>query len=178
MILSCYIPNIQIIEYIIPALRLVAVIHIRKATRDDIKTIIHHRIEMIRSMGWPEDMISATETATHKFLQEPWDPNIECYLATYGEQVVGGCAVSFCIAYPSARNPSGKFAYLYNMFVEPEYRGRGIATSLVRYITQLCRERGIEKMTLNDTKMSKGIYEKEGFVCSENYYTKIISESD
>jgi len=127
-------------------------------------------------MGWTEDMISATKDATLVLLQEPWDPSIECYLATDNDEVVGGLAVSFCIAFPSARNPSGKFAYLYNMFVEPKHRGRGIATSLVKYITQLCRERGVEKMTLHDTKMSMNIYIKEGFVKSENYYTKIISE--
>ena len=151
-------------------------VQIRKATRDDIQIIVHHRVEMIRSMGWSEDMISATKDATTAFLQEPWDPSIECYLVTDDDEVVGGCAVSFCIAFPSARNPSGKFAYLYNMFVEPQYRGRGIATSLVKYITQLCRERGIEKMALHDTKMSMNIYMKEGFVKSENYYTRIISE--
>jgi len=151
---------------------------IRKATTNDIQIILRHRVEMIRSMGWSEDMISGTKDATLRFLQQPWDPSIECYLATDKGRIIGGCAVSFCVAYPSARNRSGKFAYLYNMFVEPEYRGRGIATSLVKYITQLCRTRGVEKMTLNDTKMSKGIYEKEGFVKSENYYTKFISKED
>ncbi len=60
--------------------------------------------------------------------------------------------------------------------VEPDYRGRGVATSLVRYITRICRERGIEKMTLHDTEMSRRIYEREGFVRSENYYTRIIED--
>jgi GNAT superfamily N-acetyltransferase len=127
-------------------------------------------------MGWSEEDVSSTYKATVAFLSKPWDPSIECYFALDDGKVVGGCAVSFCIAYPSARNPSGKFAYLYNMFVEPEYRGKGIATAIVRHITMLCKNRGIEKMSLHDTKMSRGIYEREGFVKSENYYTKFIEE--
>jgi GNAT superfamily N-acetyltransferase len=157
-------------------MRVTIVIKIRKATMRDADTILHHRIEMVKSMSWTEDMVLATEKATKKFLRQSWDPSIECYLATYAGSVVGGCAVSFCIGYPSGRNPSGKFAYLFNMYVEPEYRGKGIATLLLKHITQLCREKGVEKMTLHDTKMSKGIYIKEGFVKSENYYTKIITE--
>lgn len=127
-------------------------------------------------MGLSENQVSATREATQRFLMEPWNPSVESYLAVEDDRVIGGCAVSFCIAFPSAKNPSGKFVYLFNMFVEPEYRGRGVATSLVRHITQICRERGIEKMTLHDTKMSKGIYEREGFIRSENYYTRIIED--
>jgi GNAT superfamily N-acetyltransferase len=151
-------------------------IRIRRATTDDIQTIVHYRTEMITSMGWSDEMISATKEVTLRFLQQPWDPSIECYLAIDEDRVVGGCAVSFCVAYPSAQNTNGKFVYLYNMFVEKEYRRRGIATSLLNHITQLCKERGITKMTLHDTKMSKGIYEREGFVRSENYYIKILPE--
>lgn len=149
---------------------------IRKARTDEAHIIAHHRTEMIRSMGWSEEDIAATRRATVTFLSKPWDPSIECYFAVDDGRVVGGCAVSFCLAYPSARNPSGKFAYLYNMFVEPECRGKGVATSILRYITKLCQDRGVEKMTLHDTKMSKGIYEREGFAKSENYYTKFIGD--
>ena len=149
---------------------------IRRAAADDIQVILHHRVEMVKSMGLSEEQVSATREATQRFLTEPWDPRIESYLAVEDDGVIGGCAVSFCIAFPSAKNPSGKFAYLFNMFVEPECRGRGVATSLVRHITRLCRERGIEKMTLHDTKMSRGIYEREGFIRSENYYTRIIED--
>jgi GNAT superfamily N-acetyltransferase len=151
-------------------------VQIRKATIEDIQIIVHQRTEMVRSMGWSDDMISATKAATLEFLQQPWNPSIECYLETDEDRVVGGCAVSFCIAYPSAMNTSGKFAYLYNMFIEPDFRGKGIATSLLKHITLLCQEKGIAKLALHDTKMSKGIYEKQGFVRSENYYIKIIPE--
>ncbi len=147
---------------------------IRRAGSGDIQVILHHRVEMLKSMGYSEEQLSATGNAMERFLSEPWDPSIEFYLAIEDERIIGGCAVSFCIAFPSTRNPSGKFAYLYNMFVEPDYRGRGVATSLVRHIALVCKKKGVEKMTLHDTKMSRGIYEKEGFVRSENYYTKII----
>lgn len=175
MIHFCYLKNRHIAVCLGLGWSDAALVQIRRATQEDIQIIVHHRVEMVRSMGWSEDMISATKDATLVFLREPWNPSIECYLAIDRESVVGGCAVSFCIAFPSARNPSGKFAYLYNMFVEPEHRRRGVATSLLRHITQLCKERNIEKMTLHDSKMSREIYIREGFVKSENYYTKIIS---
>ncbi len=150
--------------------------HIRMARNNEIDVIVRHRIEMLRSMGWSEERISKTKDATRRFLNEPWDPSIEIYFLLEHDEVIGGCAVSFCIGLPTDKNPSGRFAYLFNMFVEPEHRRKGLATALIRHITQLCRERGIEKMTLHDTKMSKNIYEREGFVRSENYYIKFIED--
>jgi GNAT superfamily N-acetyltransferase len=151
-------------------------IQIRKARKNEASIIVHHRIEMFRSMGRSEEQLSAIERATIIFLDKPWERSIDCYFALQEKEVVGGCAVSFCIAYPTAENPSGKFAHLFNMYVEPEHRGKGVATSLVKHITQLCLKKGIRKMTLHATKMSKGIYEKEGFVKSENYYMKTVMD--
>ncbi|MBN2230067.1 MAG: GNAT family N-acetyltransferase [Candidatus Thorarchaeota archaeon] len=156
--------------------RSMSMIHIREATIEDIPVILHHRVGMVTSMGWSDEQIAATREATLKFLQEPWNPNISCYLAIEDSKVIGSCAVSFGIAFPTYNNPSGRYAYLFNMFVEPRRRGRGVARLLLTHITQVCREKGIDKMTLHDTKMSRGLYERDGFVKSENYFIKIITD--
>ncbi|MBN2230310.1 MAG: GNAT family N-acetyltransferase, partial [Candidatus Thorarchaeota archaeon] len=49
-------------------------------------------------------------------------------------------------------------------------RGKGIATELLRHIIALSSKRGVHKIALHDTDMSRRIYEKEGFEISKNFF--------
>lgn len=130
---------------------------------------------MFRSMGWTESDLIVTQAVTKRFLQDAWDTqNPEVFLKSIDNTIIGGATVSYYGVLPDNRNPSGKCAYVLNMFVEPEYRGRGFATEIIRHIIGSCKEKGINKIALHDTEMSKRIYEKEGFALSKNYYQLII----
>ncbi len=146
-----------------------------KANREHIEWIIRHRVEMFRSMGWTDSDLLITEVYSRQFLEEEWDrDNPEVFLKVDGEVIIGGCAVAYYNVIPDNRNASGRCAYILNMFVEPEYRGNGYATELIRHIISSCKERGVNKLSLHDTVMSRRIYEKEGFVNSKNYYQRFI----
>ncbi|MFX0108870.1 MAG: GNAT family N-acetyltransferase [Candidatus Hodarchaeota archaeon] len=144
------------------------------ATKEDGKWIIHHRIEMFRSMGWSNNELDATRAAMEGFFEDRWDGNPACYLAMEGNEVVGGCAVAFYADLPSSKNKAGKSAYIMNMYIEPEFRGRGIGTSLLNRILNECKTRGIGKVALHDTEMSRSIYEKHGFSKCKNCYELLL----
>ena len=147
---------------------------IEKAGTDQIRWIVRHRVEMLRSMGWAEEDLLKTELVVRQFLETSWTEELECYLAIEDGIVVGGCAVAVQKVLPSSRNPAGTQAYLHNMFVEPEYRRRGIATALLEHIVDVCRGRGILRLVLHATDMGRPIYERMGFEISDNYFVLVL----
>ena len=146
-----------------------------KANTEHVEWILRHRVEMFRSMGWTESDLSSTKTNTQRYLENEWDTeNPEVLLKVDGPNIIGGCAVAYYGVLPDNRNPSGKCAYILNMFVEPEHRGKGYATELIRHVISSCKQKGVNKLSLHDTEMSRRIYEKEGFVLNNNYYQMFI----
>ena len=141
------------------------------ADRSHTDWIVRHRVEMFRSMGWQNKDLVTTRDVTQSYLEEQWNPEQDTvFLIELDTGIVGGCAASNYQVLPDNRNPSGKCAYLLNMYIEPEHRGQGHATKLIQYIIRYCETKGIGKISLHDTEMSKDIYIKAGFVRSDNYY--------
>ena len=50
------------------------------------------------------------------------------------------------------------------MYVEPDYRCRGIGTKILNGLVEKIRERGLKVIMLNASDMGKMMYEKIGFV--------------
>ncbi len=143
---------------------------VRRASYDDIPLIVHHRIEMLRSMGYSESVLNMTKSGVENYLRNDWDESVKCFLVIIEDEVVGGCAFSVYSRLPSPRAPSvSKVSYIHNVFVEPEFRNRGIATELIKRMLTLCCKEGAFKVELHDTSMSSGIYRKLGFKKVENY---------
>jgi GNAT superfamily N-acetyltransferase len=141
-----------------------------KAERDHINWIIRHRIEMFRDMGWNKEELDQTEPLVRAYLESLWDDQIICFLAIADDQVVGGCAVSMNHILPSYLSPTGRHGYIHNLFVEEEYRRKGIGARLLEHTIDDCKERGISKVWLHSTDKGLQIYLKAGFERSENFY--------
>ncbi len=57
-------------------------------------------------------------------------------------------------------------ALIFNMFTRPAYRGRGIATELLRLSLEEGRARGVARFRLQPTCESRALYERAGFVAA------------
>lgn len=55
-------------------------------------------------------------------------------------------------------------AMLAGIYVEPEYRGRGIARRLTEQAIEWCKECGCVRVRLNASRMGRPLYESLGFV--------------
>jgi ribosomal protein S18 acetylase RimI-like enzyme len=79
---------------------------------------------------------------------------------TYALALVDGKAVGFF-----SEAVKGEYGYLENLFVDPDYRLRGVATALVQHTARLAREKGARTVFLpadaNDTP--KEMYWRMGF---------------
>ncbi len=85
------------------------------------------------------------------------------WLAETNDRVVaGGCVV--VVGYPSAPHfTTPRRAWILNMYTEPEYRGRGLAKSIIEVMISWCREQGFEWVSLHASDAGRHLYEKLGF---------------
>lgn len=89
--------------------------------------------------------------------------HIACFAELDGEPVACG---SICLQeeLPSPDNPSGRCAYLMNMYTRPAHRGKGIAAAMVDHVVDQAKRAGAGKIYLETTPAGRGVYERAGFV--------------
>lgn len=78
-------------------------------------------------------------------------------------QIVGQGLMSVFLIMPTRRNLAGKRGYLFNFYVRPEFRRRGIATEILRRLKEEARIRNIHDLFLNAREMAIPLYEQNGF---------------
>ncbi|MCM1522187.1 MAG: GNAT family N-acetyltransferase [Muribaculaceae bacterium] len=83
--------------------------------------------------------------------------------------VEAGCgAICLTEEIPSPDNPSGRCAYLMNIYVRPSLRRRGVAGAIVRRLIEEAQTRGCGKIYLETTPMARNLYAAYGFEDMEN----------
>ena len=73
----------------------------------------------------------------------------------------------------SARWPTQ--AYVYDVEVVPEHRGRGLGAALMVHAARWTRERGLPWLGLNvfgQTQVARSLYERLGYVVEEEHYSR------
>lgn len=84
------------------------------------------------------------------------------------EGSIVSCAFLTCYEdLPSAANPLGRKGYLHNVYTVPAFRGRGLATQVVRRCVQSAKEWGAGSVALGATQEGVALYQKLGFAFSE-----------
>lgn len=75
-----------------------------------------------------------------------------------------GCG-AICISeeLPSPDNPSGKCAYLMNIYVRHEYRRHGVGHAIVRWLVDKAKDSGCDKIYLETTDRARPLYNSVGF---------------
>ena len=93
------------------------------------------------------------------------------YVAEEGGQIVATGAVCFYEFPPSYINPSGRVAYVTNMYTRPEFRRQGLATRMLDLAVAECRRRGVVRLFLAASQMGRPVYERYGFQAAGNWYS-------
>jgi len=139
---------------------------IRRATAADSKWILYHRVEMFKDMGESEEMLDATTRLTEEYLESDWMSDYLYFLVEEGEQVIGGCGISLFRIPPKSSQPTGVYAYLSNMFIEPEFRMKGIGKHLVEHVIDYCKSEEIGLLILHASDKGLPLYRSLGFLQS------------
>ena len=138
----------------------------RRAGSHDRELLTRLRLEVLRAAnGLEEDVdLSRTELESRRYYETcfPEDSHA-AWLVFDGAEVVGTGAVSFSKVMPTYHNPSGKKAYIMNMYTRPDYRRRGIARRVLELLTAEAEMRQIDAVTLEATAAGRPLYEAFGF---------------
>ncbi len=140
---------------------------IREATRSDAKWILHHRVEMFRDMGESDDQLREITSLTEEYLKSDWIKDYQYFLVEEEERVIGGCGLSLFRIPPKSAQISGFYAYLSNMYIEPEFRRRGIGKSLVKHVVDYCKSKHIALIFLHASDKGLLLYNTLGFESSQ-----------
>ncbi|MCM1518833.1 MAG: GNAT family N-acetyltransferase [Pseudoflavonifractor sp.] len=90
------------------------------------------------------------------------------FVASCDGEDVGCGAICLSDELPSPDNPSGRCAYLMNIYVRERYRHHGIAGSLVNHLVDEAKRLGCGKIYLESTDAAKHLYRSCGFNDMEN----------
>ena len=121
------------------------------------------------------DMRDAAETVLEEMAQnfEPWvqrmiaEDKYAGWITRDDEREVGSAGLLILDWAPHFLDPHcGQRGYILNVFVEPEYRGRGIAKALTLECMAEAKRRGIGVVALHASKKGQPVYEKLGFKTS------------
>lgn len=139
------------------------------AEKADLDVLVRTRVEVLRAANGlnGDDDLSRVEEQSRLYYQQAW--NEHAALLVYdGEKIVGTGGVSFYQVMPTCCNPTGRKAYIMNMYTAPEYRRQGIAQKSLDMLVQECFRRGVNFITLEATAAGRPLYEKYGFVPMED----------
>jgi len=132
---------------------------IRRAERQDADSLL----ELITALAHYEQLDPPNEGARARLIEDGWGerPKYEAWLAE-----VDGHAVGYAILFETYSTFLARpTLYLEDIFLLPEYRGRGIGDALFRRISRLVRERDCGRMEwvcLDWNRAGLRFYEKIG----------------
>ncbi|WP_044937211.1 GNAT family N-acetyltransferase [Pseudobutyrivibrio sp. LB2011] len=146
-------------------------VEFRVATLNDLDLLTTSRIEVLRAankLDASTDMANV-EKESYNYYKNALEENTHyAILVMEDDKFIGAGGVSFYSVMPTYHNPSGKKAYIMNMYTAPDYRRQGIAYKTLDMLVKISKERGINQISLEATEMGRPLYEKYGFVKMES----------
>lgn len=143
----------------------------KRATPKDIEELVRTRILVLRAANkLPDDAdMSFVEQKSYSYYKRALENGDHiAYLIYDNGKFVGAGGVSFYQVMPTFHNPSGKKAYIMNMYTAPGYRRQGIAFHTLDLLVKDAKERCVSQITLEATDIGRPLYEKYGFIKAED----------
>ena len=143
----------------------------KKVTIEDIDELVRTRIMVLRAANKLSNDVdmSQAESESYTYYKRTLETGEHiAYLIYDNGSFIGAGGVSFYQVMPTYHNPTGKKAYIMNMYTAPEYRRQGIAFHTLDLLVNDAREQGVSQIALEATDMGRPLYEKYGFVKMED----------
>ena len=138
----------------------------RKAAFDDIDILTKTRTQVLRAANELEEDadMSAVEKETYDYYLTALKDGSHTAILVYDkDQIIGAGGISYFRVMPTYHNPTGRKAYIMNMYTNPAYRRKGIAYQTLNLLVADAKNKGIDAISLEATEMGRPLYEKFGF---------------
>jgi GNAT superfamily N-acetyltransferase len=145
---------------------------VRRATVADADVLVRHRIKMFEDMGImssPDPKEAEVAAAFRAWLEDLMPIGhyvgwvIEAVGAAGEGAIVAGGGATLIPWPPGPRYPGTRLAFVYNVYTEPDHRGRGLARMVMDTIHTFCRDEGIDSLALNASTFGQPLYESIGY---------------
>ena len=144
-------------------------IEFRKADSRDITVLIELRKQQLADEGLPAAAQPIDGALRDYFARSLADGSFISWVALESDRIIATSGICFYQLPPNYSNPSGRVAYVTNMFTAKPHRRKGIATILLEKTINEARLRGYAVVRLHASSDGEGLYTKFGFAPSEGY---------
>ncbi|WP_158943123.1 GNAT family N-acetyltransferase [Granulicella sp. S190] len=151
----------------------------RLATVGDAELIARHRRQMFVDAGQAED--AALQPMMENFIA--WvrprlaDGSYVGWIVEVDGRVVGGAGMWMMDFPPHWMDAQPLRAYLLNFYVDPAFRGHGVAYRLLKLSVAEASGRGVKVVSLHASKFGRPIYERNGFEQSTEMMLRLEQEA-
>jgi GNAT superfamily N-acetyltransferase len=148
----------------------------RLAGTGDAALIAHQRVRMFFDAGQAQQGEELRKMEAN-FVE--WvGPRLEdgCYVGWIVEEdgrAVAGAGMWMMEWPPHWMDAESGRAYLLNFYVDPEFRGRGLAYGLLKTAIEAARGRGVKVVSLHASKFGRPLYERNGFETSSEMLLRL-----
>lgn len=129
----------------------------------EVPTLMKWRQEVLRHVFGEEPSASLLEENRSYYSKHIENDSHLAFVASWDGEDAGCGAVCFSEELPSPDNPTGKCAYLMNIYVREAFRKHGIAHSIVSRLVEEALKRDCGKIYLETTEDGRPVYESLGF---------------
>lgn len=134
----------------------------RKADLNDVHQLMELRKKQLIAEGI-EANIDIDKELYDFFNRKLGDNSLRQWLVEDDGIIIACGAVIIYELPPSYTNQNGKKGYITNMYTEENYRGKGIATTLLKKLVEEAANSGVSKLWLGASEMGRPVYKKFGF---------------
>lgn len=150
---------------------------IRLGTEEDIMDIVKLRRLMFEDMGVTSvDDLGMADEACHAYLEQkiPLGEFISWVVEGEEKEIVGTAGLVVDQHPPGPNNLTGQIAYVMNLVITENHRRRGLARQLMSIVEEYAQTNGINVVSLHASEKGRPLYEKMGYVSSNEMKKKLI----
>ena len=142
----------------------------RKANTNDIQHLVRYRKQQLIDEGLPPNAnLNIYKELSDYFMQSISDGSLISWLAEDNGEIIATSGICFYQLPPTFSNPTGRVAYVTNMYTLPKYRKQGIASHLLKLIVDEAISLEYKLIRLHASSDGKSIYSKMGFVDTDGF---------
>lgn len=143
-----------------------------EATKEDINELVRMRIAYMKDDfgSVSEHERKCMESQLPDYFERKLGTELVAFVAKNGERIVSVAYLHIIEMPANSILLNGLYGEVLSVYTEPEYRGRGLCSTLMRNLVEYGKKRGLGRIDLSATDEGYPIYAKIGFKDKEHRY--------